>query len=136
MQGGKKQRTELLRIRLTEEEREEIEQRAAENRQTVSDFVRDACQRRPVIDMSEIQDLTRNILKLCVNVNQISATANRTKQATIPQLDAVERYTEQIQHDMGEIVKAVREPHRASEELEKTRRTVLRLLEKLDSMDA
>lgn len=134
MQGGEKERTELLRVRLTPEERADIEQRAADNGQTVSDYVRDACQSRPQIDRALIHELVNNVIRAAINLNQITATVNKTKQATPPQLDAAARNVQQIQTDTSAILDAIERPHRATEELRKTRRTVLRLLGTLDGL--
>lgn len=128
------ERTEVLRVRVTLEERAAIEQAAAENRQSVSEYIRQACQNRPSVPRSTIADLTRNVIGAAVNVNQIAATANKTKNVTTAQLEAVLALCEKMHDALGKIIDAVNKPHKATEELQKTRRTVLRLLEKLDEL--
>ena len=69
---SKEPKTEILRTRVSPEEREQIEYKALSSYRTVSRYLRDAALDKPIVIINGVDELADELRRVGNNLNQIS----------------------------------------------------------------
>ena len=72
----KEPKTEILRTRVSPEEREQIEYKALSSYRTVSRYLRDAALDKPIIVINGVDELADELRRVGNNLNQITRAVN------------------------------------------------------------
>ena len=72
----KEPKTEILRTRVSHEEREQIESKALSSYRTVSRYLRDVALDKPIVIVQGIDDLVDELRRIGNNLNQITRAVN------------------------------------------------------------
>ena len=73
---SKQPKTEILRTRVSPEEREQIEYKALSSYRTVSRYLRDAALDKPIIVINGVDELADELRRVGNNLNQITRAVN------------------------------------------------------------
>ena len=72
----KEPKTEILRTRVSPEEREQIEYKALSSYRTVSRYLRDVALDKPIIVINGVDELADELRRIGNNLNQITRAVN------------------------------------------------------------
>ena len=122
-----------IEIRLLPAEKEKIEQSAAALHMTVTDYIRACCLRKRVMDTSWVPEITKQIVKIGVNVNQIATVANANHSISDRQIDLVNENLIGVQNQLRAVIEHMENP--LDRNLNECRQLLLKITEKLDAME-
>lgn len=122
-----------IEIRLLPAEKEKIEQSAAALHMTVTDYIRACCLRKRVMDTSWVPEITKQIVKIGVNVNQIATVANTNHSVSDRQIDLVNENLIGVQNQLRAVIEHMENP--LDRNLNECRQLLLKITEKLDAME-
>lgn len=127
--------TEYARIemRLPPSEKEKIEKSAASLRMSLTDYIRACCLHKKVMDTAWIPDITKQIIRIGVNINQIATVANQNGSVTQAQLDLTNQNLILVQNQLKHIVERMEEP--TDSRLYECRELLRKIADKLDAME-
>ncbi len=120
-------------FRLLPSEKEKIEKSAAELHMTVTDYIRACCLRKRVMDTSWVPEITKQIVKIGVNVNQIATVANANHSVSDRQIDLVNENLIGVQNQLRAVIEHMENP--LDRNLNECRQLLLKITEKLDAME-
>ena len=72
----KEPKTEILRTRVSPEEREQIEYKALSSCRTVSHYLRDVALDKPIVVINGVDELAEELRRVGNNLNQITRAVN------------------------------------------------------------
>lgn len=122
-----------IHIRLHPSEKEKIEKSAASLRMSLTDYIRACCLHKKVMDTTWIPDITKQIIRIGVNINQIATVANKNGSVTQAQLDLTNQNLIAVQNQLKRIVERMEEPSDSS--LNECRELLRKIADKLDAME-
>ena len=120
-------------FRLLPSEKEKIAQSAAALHMTVTDYIRACCLRKRVMDTSWVPEITKQIVKIGVNVNQIATVANANHSVSDRQIDLVNENLIGVQNQLRAVIEHMENP--LDRNLNECRLLLLKITEKLDVME-
>ena len=100
--------TERVHLRMTAEEKQEIQAKAEQADMTVSEYIRALIDNKKIVVAPDLPRLAVQIIRIGVNVNQI---CNVAKDCGIPQeqIQAIEKQWTKIQDLLSELIKEIKE---------------------------
>ena len=103
----KEPKTEILRTRVSPEEREQIEYKALSSCRTVSHYLRDVALDKPIVVINGVDELADELRRVGNNLNQITRAVNA---GMIPAVDLNETREElkKIWQSLNSLPRAVR----------------------------
>lgn len=122
-----------IAFRLHPAEKEKIEKSAAALHMTVTDYIRACCLRKQIMDTSWVPEITKQIIKIGVNVNQIATVANTTHNVSDRQIDIVNENLIGVQNQLRAIIEHMENP--LDQNLNECRMLLQKICEKLDAME-
>ena len=122
-----------IEIRLLPVEKEKIEQSAAVLHMTVTDYIRACCLRKRVMDTSWVPEITKQIVKIGVNVNQIATVANTNHSVSDRQIDLVNENLIGVQNQLRAVIEHMENP--LDRNLNECRQLLLKITEKLNAKE-
>ncbi len=122
-----------IEFRLHPAEKEKIEKSAAALHMTVTDYIRACCLRKQIMDTSWVPEITKQIIKIGVNVNQIATVANTTHNVSDRQIDIVNENLIGVQNQLRAIIEHMENP--LDQNLNECRMLLQKICEKLDAME-
>ncbi|MBR4199965.1 MAG: plasmid mobilization relaxosome protein MobC [Oscillospiraceae bacterium] len=122
-----------IHITVPSAEKEKIEQSAAALHMTMTDYIRACCLRKRVMDTSWVPEITKQIVKIGVNVNQIAAVANTNHSVSDRQIDLVNENLIGVQNQLRAVIEHMENP--LDRNLNECRQLLLKISEKLNAME-
>jgi Ribbon-helix-helix protein, copG family. len=101
---------QLIPVKCTAEQREEIQERAAKAGMTVSEYLREIgtkgrIEKRLIVFPKEVLQLTGNLNHLAANLNQIAKRRNSFEQLSSEELLTLRRQSEEVK-DLATLIKS------------------------------
>jgi len=96
-----------VHLRYTPEEKERLEERAAEARLSMSQYMLALSEQKKIIIADGLPELCRQIIKIGTNVNQIALVANTHKTVSEKQLETVNDNLVNIQLLLGKLIDTI-----------------------------
>ena len=103
----KEPKTEILRTRVSPEEREQIEYKALSSYRTVSRYLRDVALDKPIVIVQGIDELADELRRIGNNLNQITRAVNAGMVSTVD-LDETREEPKKIWQSLNSLPRAVR----------------------------
>lgn len=113
-----------IHLRVTDEEKQSIIEKAAQARQSVSQYILSLSENKTIIVVDGADEVTRQLLKIGNNINQIAVVANtrRKNECELPSyyLKRITDYQNEIMKLLKDLLLAVTKAEHESEESEKS----------------
>lgn len=113
-----------IHLRVTDEEKQSIIEKAAQARQSVSQYILSLSENKTIIVVDGADEVTRQLLKIGNNINQIAVVANtsRKNECELPSyyLKRIIDYQNEIMKLLKDLLLAVTKAEHESEESEKS----------------
>lgn len=106
--GTCKTRSEILRFRVTPEEREKIERKALGSYRTVSRYLRDCALGKEITVIPGVDDLASELRRVGNNLNQITRAINSGHSAGIDGIDEIREGVKRIWQSLNSLHRDVR----------------------------
>lgn len=103
----KEPKTEILRTRVSPEEREKIEYKALSSYRTVSRYLRDTALDKPIIVINGVDELADELRRIGNNLNQITRAVN-TGMISAAELNETREELKKIWQSLNSLPRAVR----------------------------
>ena len=103
----KESKTEILRTRVSPEEREQIEYKALSSYRTVSRYLRDTALDKPIIVINGVDELANELRRVGNNLNQITRAVNAGMVSTVD-LNETKEELKKIWQSLNSLPRAVR----------------------------
>ena len=122
-----------IEMRLPPSEKEIIEKSAASLRMSLTDYIRACCLHKKIMDTAWVPEITKQIIRIGVNINQIATVANTTGSVSQAQLDLTNQNLIAVQNQLKRIVEKMEEP--TDSRLNDCRELLRKIADKLDAME-
>ena len=103
----KEPKTEILRTRVSPEEREQIEYKALSSYRAVSRYLRDVALDKPIIVINGVDELADELRRIGNNLNQITRAVN-TGMISAAELNETREELKKIWQSLNSLPRAVR----------------------------
>ena len=103
----KEPKTEILRTRVSPEEREQIEYKALSSYRTVSRYHRDVALDKPIVIINGVDELADELRRIGNNLNQITRAVNAGMVSTVD-LNKTREELKKIWQSLNSLPRAVR----------------------------
>ena len=97
-----------IHLRVTQSEKEELMQRAAEARMSMSQYLLALSAQKKIVIADGLPELCTQIIKIGTNINQIALVANTSKSVSQKQIDLVNENLIKIQTLLGTLIDTIK----------------------------
>ena len=112
-----------IHLRVTDEEKQSIIEKAAQTRQSVSQYILSLSENKTIIVVDGADEVTRQLLKIGNNINQIAVVANtsRKNECELPSyyLKRITDYQDEIMKLLKSLLLAITNAESENEESDK-----------------
>lgn len=112
-----------IHLRVTDEEKQSIIEKAAQARQSVSQYILSLSENKTIIVVDGADEVTRQLLKIGNNINQIAVVANtsRKNECELPSyyLKRITDYQDEIMKLLKSLLLAIKNAESENEESDK-----------------
>lgn len=112
-----------IHLRVTDEEKQSIIEKAAQARQSVSQYILSLSENKTIIVVDGADEVTRQLLKIGNNINQIAVVANtsRKNECELPSyyLKRITDYQDEIMKLLKSLLLAIKKAESENEESDK-----------------
>ena len=109
---AKETRSEILRFRVTPEERAKIEHKALSSYRTVSTYLRDCALEKSIVVMPDVNNLITELRRLGNNLNQIARAVNSgyisDSSTLVTELSEIQKGVKQIWQSLNSLCRDAR----------------------------
>ena len=114
-----------IHLRVTDEEKQSIIEKAAQARQSVSQYILSLSENKTIIVVDGADEVTRQLLKIGNNINQIAVVANtsRKNECELPSyyLKRITDYQDEIMKLLKSLLLAIKNAESENEESDKNK---------------